>query len=470
MEVLLKAEEMKACDEYTIKKIGIPSEELMQRAALKVFERLKAKFGETFSKTSGGILAGRGNNGGDARIVARLAREAGAKVTEDREAFPKCDWIVDGLFGTGLDREVTGEDRKAIETVNKLSGQTYILSIDTPSGLSSDTGRALPVSIQASETVSLGFLKRGQVTGEAANFTGRLFLENIGLKQPPEQKIETFLYTKEDAKRFPKRPLASHKGKFGHVYIWAGEEATEGATVLSALAALRSGAGLVTVVGEESLRQRLPAECMVQRYSEKLLETQKGSIFVLGPGMGVNDKTSSVLKAFLKSENRLILDADALTLISQNEKEFLPLFNERKGKGIVTLFTPHPKEASRLLSLSVERVEADRYAAVEALEKKWSGPWVALKGHGTLIRGNAVTYVVNRGDSGLAKGGTGDFLTGILAGIWAQVTEEKVAFPFGVYAHGRASELATIKFGTSRSTLASDLALLLPDVFKELGV
>lgn len=504
MEALLSASEMRAADHYAISTLGIPELVLMEHAALAVAKRLEHRFSALFPRTSGVVVAGPGNNGGDALAVVRLLHQRGLtnvafflispdKLSQSASAqlsilqklglqpqpvekleavLPHCDWVVDGIFGTGLTRNVEGSYRKAIHAINLVAERKWVTSIDLPSGLCADRGIALGASVKASETVTLGFFKRGLVTGEAADYTGRVWLAPIQIPRTvPGVSPSAFLFLSKDAEHLPPRRASGHKGNYGHVYVWAGEAGKQGAAAVTARGAMRAGAGLVTLVGKmgdiEGIRPRLAPEIMTRAWDEMLLQSDlKGIVGAVGPGMGTEADAARVLENLLKSSLPLVADADALNLLSLHAEKLRPLLRKRGAEQ--TVLTPHPKEAARLLGKEVSDIQSDRYSALKALVEQF-GCWVVLKGKGTLIGGpNQPVIVTTAGDSGLSKGGTGDLLTGIASSLLAQGFPISQALPLAAFLHGRASEIVTQNFGHERSTLATDIAETLPMVFKEL--
>jgi NAD(P)H-hydrate epimerase len=503
MQPLLTATQMRDADRQAIDGLGIPEAVLMEHAALGVVQALKDRFSTLLPETRGVFLVGPGNNGGDAvaaarilwqngcshlfvvllgqenqlsdetarqlKTLGRLGLARGHELTSD--LLGACDWIIDGLFGTGLSRPVEGSPRDAIELVNQYASRKWVVAVDIPSGLSADTGNPLGVAVRASETVTLGFIKKGLVTGQAADYIGKLRLCPIQIpRQVPSIDVQAFLYDASDAARLPERRPASHKGEYGHVYLWAGPAEKQGAAILASRGALRAGAGLVTVVGEttdlSAIRPRLPPEVMTEAWNPTLLTRAPGRWLAIGPGMGIESAQWKRLEKILQSDWNLILDADALTLIGQNATAAKKIMAARTA---TTLLTPHPKEASRLAGRPVDEIQSDRYRAIRELVDEYHS-WVLLKGKGTLVTGPKFpTFVITAGDTGLSKGGTGDTLTGIVAGLLAQQIKPEQAFPLGAFVHGRASEILTQKLGQERSSLASEIADTLPEVFRELA-
>ncbi|MFM8268952.1 MAG: NAD(P)H-hydrate dehydratase [Pseudomonadota bacterium] len=502
MEPLLTSTQMRAVDHAAIQQFGIPELLLMEHAALAVVDALETRFGKTLANTKGVVLAGPGNNGADALATVRLLHARGCQgifvvLLEERssselsplaslqlsilgklgiatgmkltvDVLKLCDWIIDGIFGTGLKRELAGTNLEAVQLVNSVASTKWVVSIDIPSGFNSDTGKPMGDAVKASETISLGFLKRGLVTGEGADFVGRLKLAPIQIPRLLPFPVDSFLYTREDVSRLPLRKKSSHKGDFGHVWIVAGTEEKQGACILTALGALKSGAGLVTLLGEkpdlDKIRSRLPAEVMTEVLTDEFLkQVPKGSL-VLGPGLGLN--RFELVKAALRSRWPLVLDADALTLIAEHSKECEALFKARES--VPTILTPHPKEAARLLQSSVEEIEKDRFQAVKDLTDRYRCH-IILKGKGTCIRSpKSATFILEQGDSGLAKGGSGDLLSGILGAFLVQELTSQQAVLLSVYLHGRSSELLTQKTGSARASLPSEIALELTTALKEL--
>lgn len=506
MQPLVTSAQMQEIDRRTISELGLPEILLMEHAALGVVKALESRFRGALSQTRGLILAGVGNNGGDALAVARLLDSLGLKrmfvgivgsenklsnatkiqkeilgklgipvfwpEKPDSELFEACDWIVDGFFGTGLCREVKDPYLSWIEKINHFQGRKWTVSIDVPSGLNSDTGHSMGAAVMASETVTLGFIKRGLVTASAADYVGKLTLEPIQIPRLIPFSVGSFLYGADDAVKLPKRRPSSHKGTYGHVYIWASQESTQGACILTSLGALRTGAGLVTVVGEkpsiDSLRPRLPAEVMTEVISERLFEGPTG-VWIQGPGMGTESdqvEQFKYLEHAISKHWKCVLDADALNLIAKHAKKIVPIL--KKARPDQVILTPHPKEAARLLNCEVIEVEKDRYQSVQKLAEIY-GVTVVLKGKGSLVQiPSQPCVVVASGDTGLSKGGTGDLLSGILGALLAQGLTTEMGIPLGVYLHGKVSERVTQIFGQPRSTIVSDLAREIPQVLREL--
>jgi len=502
MEPLLTSEQMRAVDRAAIEQIGIPDLVLVEHAAMAVAQCLKARFGKTLPTTRGLVLAGPGNNGADALATVRLLHEQGCQgilvvLIDQRgsaelsplaalqlsilgklgiatgtqltnEILAVSDWVIDGIFGTGLKRELSGKSLEAVRLLNSYAGKKWVLSIDIPSGLNSDSGKPMGDAVRASETVTLGFMKRGLVTAEGVDFVGKVQLAPIQIPRLVPFPVDSFLYTHEDVSRLPLRKKSSHKGDFGHVWVMAGTDEKQGACILSSLGALKSGAGLVTLLGEketlEKIQPRLPPEVMTETFTTEFFKTKRKGSLVLGPGLGLH--RFDLVQNALRSDWPLVLDADALTLIAGHSKECEELLKKREA--IPTVMTPHPKEAAKLLGSSIEQIERDRFEAVKELADKFRCH-IVLKGKGTCIRGpKGPTFILTQGDSGLAKGGSGDLLSGVLGALMLQNLTFQQAILLSVYLHGRSSELLTQKTGTSRASLPSEIAGELTTALKEL--
>ncbi len=492
MKPLFSAAEMRAADAYTTEELHVLPLALMERAAKHVAEAVQKAFPD--KKAKGLILAGGGNNGGDALAVARLLCEAGYAAIEihlyashltpettaqkqklqglevewvDKPKWDSCAWVVDGLFGTGLSRPL---DDTLLHFLAPLTSEhkAKVFSIDVPSGLDADTGQPLGGAIRADVTIVIGQWKQGLFTGAAADYVGELRLVDIGIPDSfPNHTPSAYLFDAEEAKRLlPVRRPTGHKGTFGHLYVWGGTEQTEGAAALACVAGFRTGTGVITLISDrnlDGLRRRLPMEVMSKEVGTDFLsEAKAGSAFVLGPGMGTTSDRRPFIESALSNSAPLVLDADALTVLADH-KDLIPLCARDH-----LILTPHPKEASRLLGKSVEAIEADRFAACEKLVQRF-GATILLKGKGTLIGAPTFPIVaVSQGNTALSKGGTGDILSGILGGLLAQGVQAFDAACLGAFIHGRAAEILAKRMGTERSAMASEIADCIPAVWSEL--
>lgn len=470
---LYRNQQVREFDRLAIQEHGIAGFSLMNRAGTAVFQQLQQHYPNAQTVA---VLCGAGNNAGDGYIVAALLHNAGFKVcvhtlfdpeqlTNDALAAYQfytalqgeitawqnqsitADVIVDALLGSGLTRPVTGLYAAAIEAINQSSA--FVLAIDSPSGIHADTGNVMGCAVHADVTVTFIALKQGLLTGQAADYCGQLVYDSLAL---PAAIIAT---QAPSAQRVIKQNLAprlrcSHKGSYGHVLIVGGEQGYSGAARLAGEAALRVGAGLVSVATRNTHATLLNInrpELMchgVETAAQLATLLTKASVIAIGTGLGQSDWARELLTAVLKTDQPLIIDADALNLLAQSPAE-----------NYNWILTPHPAEAARLLNCTTAEIQQDRFAAVAALQKKYQGV-VVLKGSGTLIASCNTIAVSNTGNAGMASGGMGDVLTGIIAALVAQGLTLEQAAQQGVYLHGYAADGAAQKDG-ERGLLASDL-------------
>jgi ADP-dependent NAD(P)H-hydrate dehydratase / NAD(P)H-hydrate epimerase len=463
---LWTAAQVRELDRRAIEECGIPGRELMERAGGAVLEALLRRWPAARALT---IACGAGNNAGDGYVVARLARRAGMRVHvlaltpperlrgdaalawEDfrREDGVALDWdgrgepggdgpIVDALLGTGLDRPLEGAFRAAVESLN-ASGRPLV-AVDIPSGLHADTGRIMGTAVAAALTVTFIGLKLGLLTGRGPGLIGDLVYTDLGRPAGLEGELVPAARRLEPAVLrdwLPRRQRDAHKGRFGHVLIIGGDEGMGGAARLAGEAALRAGAGLVSVATQPAhvsaiLAGRPELMCRgVTGPGELAPLLARATVIAVGPGLGRSAWSRGLLDAALASGLPGVLDADALNLLSEQ-----PARNDR------WVLTPHPGEAGRLLDCDAATVEADRPAAARALRARYGGVAV-LKGAGTLVCGaGAPLWLCDRGNPGMASGGMGDVLTGLVAGLAAQLGDLERAACAGVLVHALAGDAA----------------------------
>lgn len=473
---LYRAEQVRAMDKYAIHDVGIPGFVLMQRAATSTFEVLRQRWPQSHSVA---VCCGGGNNAGDGYLVARQALDAhyevqvyalapperlqgdarlayeaylaaGGKVAEasptDLNGF---DVVVDALLGTGLDREVAGPYAQAIGVINRCRGK--VLAVDIPSGLDADTGTVLGTAVEAEATVTFIALKQGLFTSEGPVCCGQVWYADLTV---PEAVLD---YQPASARLLdsysnllPPRRASAHKGHFGHVLVVGGDAGLIGAARMAAEAAARTGAGLVSVATRSAHAASLIStrpEIMshgVETTTELQTLLSRATVVAIGPGLGQSGWARSLLPAVCESNLPMVVDADALNLVAQNPKQ--------KDNWILT---PHPGEAARLLGCETREIQRDRFAALNGLTEKYGGVCV-LKGCGTLIgRKGKRTSVCALGNPGMASGGMGDVLTGILSGLIAQGLSIDDASHMGVCLHAAAADGAAAE--GQRGLLASDL-------------
>lgn len=471
---LYRATQIRELDRIAIQELGIPGFELMSRAGYEVFQCIRKQWPDTESIA---VFCGAGNNAGDGYIVARLALEArltvrvyslsdpeklkndaltayrkyieanGAIIPFQGEEVIEEDVIVDALLGTGLDRLVTGLYALAIQVINQSRAQ--VVAVDSPSGLNADTGSVMGCAVKANSTVTFIGLKQGLFTGCAADYCGEVFYASLAV---PEA---IFHAVSPSAFRVVKTPLpcrdrCSHKGSYGHVLIVGGDCGYSGAARLAGEAALRVGAGLVSIATRTEhagLMNLNRPELMchgVESAKQLAALIEKASVVVIGPGLGQTDWAKELFMATIKAQKPLIIDADGLNLLALSS--------------VVNpdwILTPHPGEASRLLSCSTAEIQQDRFASVSAIQTRYGGIAI-LKGAGTLIASADEIAVSTTGNPGMASGGMGDVLSGVIAGLLAQGLSLKNAAQQGVYSHGLAADMAAEKDG-ERGLLAGDL-------------
>lgn len=481
---LYRAENVREIDRLAIEEHGIDGFELMQKAARFTFHLLNKLWPETKSLL---VICGAGNNAGDGYIVAGLAKKHGIKVevyylyepsklTGDAHlAYDFCtqqgvncqtytpeidlkstDLIVDAILGTGVNKAVTGAFESAIRDCNE--SKRPILAVDIPSGLSADTGQPFGIAINASATATFIGLKIGQFTGRGRAYCGQLYFDQLDV---PNKIIDGVA---ADANRLdittllsalPPRQADAHKGNFGHVLLIGGDHGFGGAITMAAKACARMGAGLVSVATHAEHCSVVLSHCpevMVKAvHSSGDLKPllKQASVVVIGPGLGQSAWSQHMLFTALQQSKTCILDADALNLICQHP-EWLPTPREN------LIFTPHPGEAARMLGCATDEIQSDRIQAINQLCDKYGGTFV-LKGSGTLVKqSDQFTKLCSYGNPGMATGGMGDVLSGMIAGLVAQKLNCFFAVSLGVALHAKAADLVANKSG-ERGMLATDL-------------
>ena len=473
---LYTAKQVRELDRHAIEDLGIAGFDLMQRAAGAAWRVLRARW-PYMARLA--VLCGGGNNGGDGYLLACRAREAGLPtvvlalaepVTEDakraRDAWrdaggeivplehglPAADVYADAIFGTGLTRPLEGAVAQTIRHLN-ATGRP-VLALDVPSGIDADTGSVLGVAVRADATVTFVAPKRGLFTAAAPDHCGVLVLDRLGLPDALYADAP-FDARRLDMRRMahwlPPRARAAHKGDFGHVLAIGGAAGMGGAIRLCAEAALRVGAGLVSAATRQENIAAINAarpEVMAHAATDATALTPlfaRANVIALGPGLGQSDWSRTLWRAALDSHKPAVVDADALNLLAAQTAALPP----------GSVITPHPGEASRLLGWSSERIASDRFAAVRELATRHRCVAV-LKGAGTLIaHEHGDVAVCPWGNPGMASGGMGDVLTGVIAGLMAQGLNAWRAARLGVALHAQAGDAAA-RDGQA-GTLASDL-------------
>jgi len=477
---LYSASQIRMIEQHAIDRLEIPGYELMTRAGNAVFKFL---LGALDSDSSLLVLCGPGNNAGDGYVVAALLLEAGYSVSlislTDQQLLkgdaaqarddwikaggktdnysgqlPATDLVIDALFGTGLSRPLEGNFQQLVEQVNE-SGKP-VLSIDIPSGLCSESGRVLGTSIRADTTVTFIGLKAGQFLLDGPDHCGELLLDDLDVPSAAyadQQPVANLIDESALSRHLSPRARNSHKGDFGHVLVIGGGVGMSGAVRMAAEAAARCGAGLVTVATHPQHAENIAASCPVLM-SHGISETsqlrallKKATTLAFGPGLGQDEWARALFSQVMESKQLRVIDADGLNLLADNPQ-----------KCEQQLMTPHPGEAGRLLGVSTAEIQNDRILAVQKLQQKYGGV-VVLKGQGSLVSDGETIWLCPYGNPGMASGGMGDVLTGIIAGLLAQGLPLLAAAKAGVLIHAMAADKAA---GTQpRGLLATDLLPLL---------
>ncbi len=473
---LYSAEQTRELDRITIEEFEVSGTVLMERAGTVAFEVLQQHWPEAKTLC---IVCGTGNNGGDGFVVARLAYEQGLQVevfivgdshkikgdalaakqrlegcgvsiqTYGNGKLPLADIVIDAVFGTGLKGEVTGDAVYAINAINQHG--TPILSLDIPSGLIADTGNAFAEVVRANVTVSFIGLNQGLLTAKGPDCCGELIFDDLQIPSAVIHKVPTPVQRLEiSSSVFQKRDKESHKGLFGHVLVIGGDIGMSGAARLACESALRSGAGLVSLATRyahasmiNSARPEIMSHPAEREHEIKEL-IEKANVIAIGPGLGLSEWAATLFATAVNSDKPLIVDADALNLLALE-----PMKRDN------WILTPHPGEAARLLAVTAEEIQSDRFTAIKQLSEKYGGT-IVLKGNGSLICSEGFTYLCDKGNPGMASGGMGDVLTGIVASLVAQGFSMTDAAKIGVHLHAAAGDAAA-KGAGERGLLASDL-------------
>lgn len=471
---LYSAQQTRDVDILAQEQPGITGFGLMSKAAEAGFKAIQQYY-PTAKKLS--VLCGAGNNAGDGYLIAVLALQAGYSVklvslaaedklrgdaAEAKQAFIESggfilhnyslidnstECVIDALLGTGLDRLVTGKYAAAIAHINALT--VPVLAVDIPSGLNADTGNVMGCAIHASLTVTFIVLKKGLFTGLAADYCGTIIFSDLEVSETVKQAVSSQAQLLTSPKLM-RRCASAHKGHFGHVLVVGGDYGYAGAIHLAAEAALNTGAGLVSIATRKEHAQQvhlLSPELMghaLEQLSDITDLLAQATVLVLGPGLAQREWAQSIWRTLVELDLPRVIDADALNLLAKQ-----PLHCDN------WVLTPHPGEAARLLQCSTADILQDRYAAVRSVQQKYGGVCV-LKGAGSLICAGNTTYVNTTGNPGMASGGMGDVLAGMIGSLLAQNYTLIEAAKTGVYLHGLAADKAATELG-ERGLRATDV-------------
>jgi ADP-dependent NAD(P)H-hydrate dehydratase / NAD(P)H-hydrate epimerase len=470
--------QIRALDTHAIEELGIPGYTLMKRAGEAALRCLRTRWPMAHRIV---IVCGSGNNGGDGYVLARFAQAAGLTVAVLSAVEPEQlrgdalkayedyrssggnvrpfaaqhlsagEVIVDALLGTGLTGAVRAQLQEVIKAIS-ASG-TPVFALDVPSGLNSDTGMVSGAAVRAEATVTFVGLKTGLFVGDGPEFAGTVFFDDLELggTEPELAPRLTRIVESEIPGALPRRARSSNKGDFGRVLIVGSGAGMPGAARMAGEASLRAGAGLVTVAvfpdNVTAIAAGRPELICVAASNAAALDEplSRADVVAVGPGLGRSPWAKEMLQAVLQSGHPLVVDADALNLLAVG----------RPAARDDWILTPHPGEAGRLLGVSAQDVQADRLHALEQLQDKYHGT-IVLKGAGTLVGARGRTPgLCERGNPGMATAGTGDVLTGTIAGILAQCRDAWAAARVGVLVHAMAGDAAA-RAG-ERGVLASDL-------------
>ncbi|MGE5417408.1 MAG: NAD(P)H-hydrate dehydratase [Acidobacteriota bacterium] len=510
---IVSAEEMKNIDRRASEEYGIPSLILMENAGLRVVE-VAENLLEKVARKRVVVVAGQGNNGGDGLVIARHLFNSGAavdtfimgdpaKMTMDTRtnfeilakmqtsliplrtesdlnelmiSVMNCDLIIDAMYGISFHGSMDEYDSKIVKIINWA--QKPVLAVDIPSGVEADTGKVNGEAVRATWTVTFALPKMGLLIEPGQEYTGVLTVADISIPAQilTGKELKNNLISEERIRSyFPARAKESHKGTYGHVLVIGGSMGMSGAVIMTASSALLMGAGLVTAAVPESLVSVVEAN-LIEVMSAPLAETAQSSIALealpaienmlgtvsvcaIGPGMSRYPEASAIVRFVLeRSGIPVVIDADGLNALAEDIKIL-------KNRQIPIVLTPHPGEMARLLKISVEEVQANRLEVARKAAQDW-GVTVVLKGSRTIVaKPNGDIYLNITGNPGMATGGSGDVLTGMIAGLIAQGMRPDTAAYVGAYLHGRAGDIAKTRSG-ERALIAGEIVRSIPELLK----
>lgn len=517
MKKVVTSSEIKELDLLASKKFTIPLVLLMENAGAEIARYVVEYLNSNKINTPKVIIvAGPGNNGGDGIVAARhllniyenisillliltkhpyqkdakinyeiiksiAKNDNRIKIIENRiDALTgfKPDIVIDAIFGTGFKGAPRGIYQKAITMINRLSG--YKVAIDIPSGVNGDSGSVEGLAVKANTTITMGLIKTGHLLYPGRQYCGDVKIVNLGVSYDKISNSKTFLLDDDYIRcNIPKRKPDGHKGTFGSVLVVAGGEGYSGAACLTSLGALHSGAGMVRLCFPENINTavekklteviKVPLQATEQGslaisgYDKIKEAANKSDVMAIGPGVTTNQETQKLIRKVISSTNLpMVIDADGLNNITVSD--LLKISKQRRSKIVLT---PHPGEFERLFGVPSKTVNNNRIEIAREWAKKLS-LIIVLKGAPTVISTpDGHTYINPTGNSGLAKGGSGDVLTGMIAGFIAQGASPIKAACLGVYLHGYAADLA-VKTKTEYSLVATDLIKFLPKAIKNI--
>ncbi|MDE5777097.1 MAG: NAD(P)H-hydrate dehydratase [Lachnospiraceae bacterium] len=494
MQYIVTKQEMQVIDTFAIEYIGIPDIVMMERAALKLVKQI-----EKVNSNKGRILivVEGGNNGGDGLAAARILLERGyavdiyyiGELTKTTEAFqlqmiilknmnisfskgiPDKDYsiIVDGIFGVGLSRKIEGVHKEIIDALNSMEG--IKIAIDMPTGIDATTGDILGAAFKADYTVTFVLKKLGMFFSDGIDYCGEVVCTDIGLPRTAIEEIQPkiYAYDQSDMDKIPKRYNNSHKGTYGKVAVIAGSKNMSGAAFLCGKAAYSVGAGLVKIYTHESNRtivqSQLPEAVMMtyEEYGGALACVEDvlkwATVIVVGPGLGVDTTSERMLyELMMRAEVPMVLDADALNILSNNI-ELL------ESISVPVVMTPHMKEMSRLIDKTPSEIMDNRFEIARDFAKKTGVTLVLKDAKSVVTDGGEQSYINLAGNNGMSTGGSGDVLSGIIAGMIAGGLSLAEAAKMGTFVHCMAGDKAAEEKG-KYAMLASDILNHIEDVLR----
>lgn len=517
---VLTPKEMQKLDSFTINRIGIPGCVLMENAGRGVIEFIIQKYGDVASK-SFLVICGKGNNGGDGFVVARYLYNLGAKVTclilnnakdikgdaainlnilkkitadvraskklklqrltniKMLQKFKRFDFIIDAIFGTGFSGNLSSFYIKLIDWVNNQA--VPVISIDIPSGVNGETGNITDTAIKSDLTITMGFKKTGLLIGKSVDYINDLKLVDISIPKHLIEKIDvkTLEVNLEDVRQvFPRRLKTAHKYSVGKVLVLAGSVGYTGAAALASLSAIKTGAGAVILCTAKKVYPILAkklTEVMVfpldstnegtiavSSYEKLKKHLEWANLLVIGPGISLNPETSElVLKIISTFEKKIVIDADAITIIANN----LDVLKKKKSKEVI--ITPHLGEFSRLVKMNVDKIENDKLNISRKFAKDYDVVLVLKGAPSITVTNEGFVYINSTGNPGMATAGSGDVLSGIIASLFAQGLNTVQAAYSGVLLHGLSGDIAK-KFLGIKSLTASDILRYIPDAIRKI--
>jgi hydroxyethylthiazole kinase-like uncharacterized protein yjeF len=481
---VVNSQEMKSLDKKTIEELGIPSLVLMERASMGVYDIIKEKYNHILnSEKKALVIAGTGNNGADGLVVARLLffygknvevvlvgdsskstsenilqlsilNKLGVKyynynINELNNILKDIDIIIDAIFGVGLTRNLEGPYLTLVENLN--TSKALKIAVDLPSGINADNGQIMGTALKVDESVTFAFLKRGLLSEQSLEYVGNVSVIDIGIPNNYANNIDVQYITPDFINNIKpsSRTKSSYKNTFGRVLLFGGSKYMSGAISLAIQSSLKSGVGLVNAIVPQDIHSIVASQvpcAMVADIDQKDNFIDISDSVVFGTGTGINDYSKKLLFSLMeKVDKPLLLDADALNILSEN----IELLEKRTN---LTIITPHIGEMSRLIKISSKEIQKDKFKIAENFTKKYTNTILVLKGAKTIVAYQGKLYINSTGNPILAKGGSGDILSGLIGGLLAQKIEPLNAVILGVYLHGLAGDCAAKDISENTST------------------